>query len=59
MGARVFVIGLLALSLFCPAQETHSHSAPEELGQVSFPISCQSSVHSEFHRSVALLHSFA
>ena len=59
MGARVFVIGLLALSLFCPAQETHSHSAPEELGQVLFPISCQPSVQSEFNRSVALLHSFA
>jgi tetratricopeptide (TPR) repeat protein len=59
MGARVFVIGLLALSSFCPAQETHSHNPPEELGQVSFPISCQASVQSEFNRSVALLHSFA
>jgi len=59
MGARVFVIGLLALSLFCAAQEVHSHSAPEELGQVSFPVNCQSAVQSEFNRSVALLHSFA
>ena len=59
MGARVFVLGLLALSLFCSAQETHSHSAPEELGQVSFPITCQAAVQADFNRSVALLHSFA
>jgi tetratricopeptide (TPR) repeat protein len=37
----------------------HSHSAPEKLGAVSFPISCRTSVQDEFNRGVALLHSFA
>jgi len=42
-----------------PAQETHSHSAPEKLGKVSFPISCAPAVQEQFNRAVALLHSFA
>ncbi len=53
---------LLTLLLLCPvlsAQETHSHSAPEKLGNVSFPISCTPSVQEQFDRGVALLHSFA
>ncbi len=41
------------------AQETHSHSAPEKLGKVSFPISCAPAVQEQFNRGVALLHSFA
>ena len=41
------------------AQETHSHSAPEKLGKVSFPISCTPAVQDQFNRGVALLHSFA
>src|SRR5882672_5310922 len=41
------------------AQETHSHSAPEKLGKVSFPISCAPAVQEQFDRGVALLHSFA
>jgi len=45
----------LALS----GQEAHSHSAPEKLGSVSFPISCISTVQQPFNRAVALLHSFA
>lgn len=55
----VFVTFLLAFCSVCPAQEMHSHNPSEQLGQVSFPISCQASVQSEFNRSVALLHSFA
>ena len=39
--------------------ETHSHSAPEKLGEVSFPISCAAAVQEQFDRAVALLHSFA
>ena len=44
---------------FSAAQETHSHSAPEKLGKVSFPISCAPAVQEQFDRGVALLHSFA
>lgn len=41
------------------AQEPHSHSVPEKLGSVSFPISCAPAVRIQFDRGVALLHSFA
>src|SRR5271165_2768492 len=50
---------LLFLVPFLSAQETHSHSAPEKLGKVSFPISCAPAVQEQFDRGVALLHSFA
>ena len=53
---------LLTLLFIFPsssAQETHSHSAPEKLGKVSFPISCAPAVQEQFDRGVALLHSFA
>jgi tetratricopeptide (TPR) repeat protein len=50
---------LLFIFTFSPAQETHSHSAPEKLGKVSFPISCTPAVQEQFDRGVALLHSFA
>jgi len=56
---RVFLT-LLFISPFCSAaQETHEHSAPEALGEVSFPISCGPEVQQQFDRGVALLHSFA
>lgn len=41
------------------AQEGHDHPAPEKLGTVSFPTSCEPEVQQEFNRAVALLHSFA
>jgi hypothetical protein len=53
---------LSLLFIFYPsldAQEAHSHSAPEKLGKVSFPISCLPTVQQRFDRGVALLHSFA
>jgi tetratricopeptide (TPR) repeat protein len=53
---------LLMLLFLCPvlsAQEAHSHSAPEKLGKVSFPVSCAPTVQEQFDRAVALLHSFA
>jgi hypothetical protein len=50
---------LLFLSSFSLGQETHSHSAPEKLGKVTFPISCTPAVQEQFDRGVALLHSFA
>ncbi len=53
---------LLTLLIVLPAssaQETHSHTAPEKLGKISFPISCSPTVQEPFDRGVALLHSFA
>jgi hypothetical protein len=53
---------LLLFLLMIPvssAQETHGHAAPEQLGKVSFPISCAPAVQVQFDRGVALLHSFA
>ena len=55
---RLFLT-LLFIFPFLSAQETHSHSAPEKLGKVSFPTSCTPAVQKQFDRGVALLHSFA
>ena len=52
-------LSLLFICSFSPTQETHSHSAPEKLGKVSFPISCAPAVQQQFDRGIALLHSFA
>ncbi|MFL6414202.1 MAG: hypothetical protein ACJ74Y_00815, partial [Bryobacteraceae bacterium] len=51
--------GAFLLPMGLAAQEVHDHGAPEKLGAVSFPISCQPSVQAGFNRAVALLHSFA
>ncbi len=56
---NVFLIVLLVASSLAVAQESHSHVAPENLGQTSFPISCLPVVQGRFDRAVALLHSFA
>src|SRR5438874_5263459 len=52
---------LLAFA-FCPScfaqNEPHHHDAGENLGAVSFPISCAPATHAQFARGVALLHSF-
>jgi len=53
------LLPLLFIFPFSSAQETHSHSAPEKLGKISFPISCAPAVQEQFDRGVALLHSFA
>jgi hypothetical protein len=55
---RVFLT-LLFIVPVSSGQETHSHSVPEKLGKVSFPISCTPAVQEQFDRGVALLHSFA
>ncbi|MET0937459.1 MAG: hypothetical protein ABWX83_15815 [Luteibacter sp.] len=56
----VLILGLL-LTASATAQEHdhHSHPAPEKLGKVSFPTSCDPAVQASFERGVALLHSFA
>src|SRR5437763_6761682 len=56
---RLFLAGLLTYASCLAAQETHSHGMPEKLGEVSFPVSCNSAVQQHFNRAVALLHSFA
>ena len=56
MMQRILILAFLALSA---AQEKHEHPAPEKLGAVSFPNSCQPQVQQKFERAVALLHSFA
>jgi hypothetical protein len=53
----------LMACLYAPgamAQERHQHQAstPEMIGQVHFPVSCSATAQQEFHRAVALLHSF-
>ena len=50
---------IVALSASLRAQEAHEHGVPEQLGAVSFPISCNAAVQAPFERAVALLHSFA
>ena len=55
---RILLTVLLVVP-FSPAQETHSHPAPEKLGKVSFPVSCTPTAQAEFNKGVALLHSFA
>jgi tetratricopeptide (TPR) repeat protein len=56
---RVLSLFLLTSCALLTAQEQHSHGVQEDLGEVSFPTTCDSSVQAEFNRSVALLHSFA
>lgn len=45
----------------CLAQDGHFHSSvsDEQLGSVSFPISCPAAAQSSFERGVALMHSFS
>ncbi|HTG16334.1 MAG TPA: hypothetical protein VK747_13875, partial [Blastocatellia bacterium] len=41
------------------AQEAHQHQhGAEELGRVSFPISCSAEAQKQFNRAAAWLHSF-
>ena len=53
------LLTMLFIFPLSPAQETHSHSAPEKLGKVSLPFSCAPAVQEQFNRGLALLHSFA
>jgi hypothetical protein len=57
---KLILFTLLLLSVSFPlAQDDHSHAPPEQLGTVSFAISCTPAVQRQFDRSMALLHSFA
>ena len=52
----VFIAVSLVLAMAASAQS--ARKAPEQLGTVIFPNSCQPSVQAKFARAVALLHSF-
>jgi tetratricopeptide (TPR) repeat protein len=56
----VLCIAVLLLAGPIHAQEEHSHhhEALEQLGKVSFPVSCAPESQKSFERGVALLHSF-
>jgi hypothetical protein len=61
--ARAAALAIFVSSGGTLAHEAHDHGhaggrAPERLGKVSFPISCDSKVQPLFERGVALLHSF-
>jgi hypothetical protein len=58
-GIALFMIGAALWTPIAPAQEAHSHPAPEKLGTVTFATSCAAKVSRDFERAVALLHSFA
>ena len=49
---------LATLALFCAAAVPAQEKAPEKLGKVLFPTSCDAKVQPSFERAVALLHSF-
>jgi len=54
-----FLLDLSALLLWASMVPMSAHAAgTEQLGQVQFAVSCRESVHPEFNRAVALLHSF-
>lgn len=58
---RLFIALIATCSFFGLNAQEHHHaepSSPEQLGSVSFPISCSEDVQASFERGVALLHSF-
>ena len=59
LGLRRKLLAFLLIVPVASAQDPHSHHAPEQLGKVSFPISCTPAVQGSFDRGVALLHSFS
>jgi len=54
------LISAIWLTLVAPAVAQHEHPAgePEKLGKVSFPVSCDAAVQTQFSSAVAMLHSF-
>lgn len=55
----VLLVGVCAVTV-PPAVAQHEHPAgdPGKLGKVSFPVSCDPSLQSQFNSAVAMLHSF-
>lgn len=56
---RLVLVLILLSPTLSLAQQEHEHAAPEKLGSVSFPTSCNPATEPAFNRAVALLHSFA
>lgn len=65
-GRKSLLPGLLCFSVLCAApafaqdehMQGHHHDAGEQLGKVSFPVSCAPDSQKSFERGIALLHSF-
>jgi tetratricopeptide (TPR) repeat protein len=57
-GSLRISLAVLLIVLWSSAQEEHKHSTAEQLGQVSFPISCSPAVQDQFNKGMAQLHSF-
>src|ERR1700757_5301161 len=58
MKAVKLFLRLIILALFSAAVVSAQEKAPEKLGKVSFPTSCDQKVQAQFDRAVAMLHSF-
>ncbi len=56
-GLTAFLVLLIAASC-AAAQHMHGHDPSEELGRVSFRITCSPAAQKQFNRAVAWLHSF-
>jgi len=54
----VFILCIVPVVAQEDEMHAHHHDAPEQLGKVSFPISCAPASQKSFERGVALLHSF-
>jgi tetratricopeptide (TPR) repeat protein len=66
LGSKAFASLLISVCVLCVAptfaqedeMHAHHHDATEQLGKVSFPVSCPADSQKAFERGVALLHSF-
>jgi len=56
--ACVCFLGVVSASALDDEMHAHHHEATEQLGKVSFPISCAPASQKAFERGIALLHSF-
>ncbi|MGH7608102.1 MAG: hypothetical protein ACREME_12265, partial [Gemmatimonadales bacterium] len=55
----VFVVIAMSAALPCSiVAQAHNHAHTEQLGKVSFPVSCNAEARSRFEHAMAVLHSF-
>src|SRR5262249_53935592 len=59
MKSAKLIVMLAILALVSAAAVPAQEKAPEKLGEVVFPTSCDAKVQPSFERAVALLHSFS
>ncbi len=58
MRSSLTVVTAFALVALPAAAQEHAHGAPEELGHVTFPVTCSPEAQHRFERAMAVLHSF-